>query len=536
MIPTTRQGRQRPAVTARPACGFGGLTLALSLAVAFAHAPAAHAPAAESRLAAVLHQQLQQSCFAHAQWGVLVVDATSSSPVFATNAHRLLKPASNAKLFTGALVLDQFGPDHRIPTDLIPTGSLTRKGTLRGDLVVFGRGDFSTSTYYRDDPSHRPWQPLADALAHAGIRRIRGSVIADDSCFQGPPQGSGWTWEDLQHAYGAEAGALNADDNVVQVVLHPGPAPGAPLEVRPTPDTRHVEFDLRLARTGPADAPAEIDLQRALGSRVVTVTGSLPAAGPPSTHRISVPNCALFYARRLTDELARRGIRVRGEPRHLPGAAARLKSGAASWPPVLHVGSPPLAEMVRAMMKPSNNLYAQSLLLLAGAHAHESFALPPGTSTEAAGRRALESFLERAGIPREEVLLDDGAGLSRTGLVTPAAIVALLHFMDRHPSREVFRDSLPVAGRDGTLRRRFHGTTAEGNVRAKTGSLRYVSALSGYLTNRAGTPLIFSAMLNAYDPPPGAPSGREALDALVRTVADSGAPPDSGADPAPPSN
>lgn len=171
------------------------------------------------------------------------------------------------------------------------------------------------------------------------------------------------------------------------------------------------------------------------------------------------------------------------------------------------------------MMKPSQNLYAQLLLLQVGSRSLQGKQI----STEEAGIDALQTFVEQAGIPRDEVRLDDGSGLSRSSLVTPAALVALLRHMDAHPHREAFLDSLPLAGRDGSLRQRFRGTSLEGNLRAKTGSLRYVHTLSGFLTNTSGQRLVFAAMLNAYAPPasePPAPSGRDALEGLVLRLAE----------------
>ena len=131
-------------------------------------------------------------------------------------------------------------------------------------------------------------------------------------------------------------------------------------------------------------------------------------------------------------------------------------------------------------MKPSQNLYAQLLLLQVGARTHK-----PGQTTEDAGLAEMNKFLAEAGVKRGEVLLEEGAGLSRGALLTPGATVQLLRHMDKHPAGAVFRSALPIAGVDGSLKSRFTGTAAAHNVLAKTGSLRYVSSLSGYATTAA---------------------------------------------------
>jgi serine-type D-Ala-D-Ala carboxypeptidase/endopeptidase (penicillin-binding protein 4) len=128
----------------------------------------------------------------------------------------------------------------------------------------------------------------------------------------------------------------------------------------------------------------------------------------------------------------------------------------------------------------------------------------------------MNAFLKKAGVREGEALLEEGSGLSRGTLVTPNAIVALLRFMRGHEHSETFLASLPVAGVDGTLRHRLKETAAVGNARAKTGTLRHVNTISGYLTNRAGENLAFSIMLNNYD----GDNARPALDKIVALLAE----------------
>jgi D-alanyl-D-alanine carboxypeptidase/D-alanyl-D-alanine-endopeptidase (penicillin-binding protein 4) len=222
---------------------------------------------------------------------------------------------------------------------------------------------------------------------------------------------------------------------------------------------------------------------------------------------------------RLKADLAAQGIKVAGkvvkqdwrDREHAPLNLDGLVTVAA-------VESPPLAEIVKAMMKPSQNLYAQLLLLQVGARGQ---ALGGARmSTEAAGLAELGRFLDSAGIPRGEVLFDEGSGLSRAALVTPNAIVGLLRHMSRHRHAREFLASLPVAGVDGTLAARMKGTAAERNVRAKTGTIRYVNSLSGHVTTAAGERLVFSLMLNNYAPPENAPTARADLDAVAVMLAE----------------
>ncbi len=472
---------------------------------------------------AALEGAVSRPCFAHATWGAVVIDCASGRTLFETNAHSLLKPASNAKLFTAALALDALGPDFRIPTDILLRGRINRHGTLRGDVVIVGHGDFSLAARFADGDASRSLTRVVDAISGAGVRRITGDLIGDDAFFSGPPFGNGWTWDDLQYYYGAEVSALTTDDNVVDLVFRPGHSAGDPVTLEVRPDTDYLTFDTRQVRTVAAEAERRILLKRDPGSRHVTCRGSLPAGGEPWIDSISVPEPALFFVHHLRECLERQGIRVRGRIRHShPDGEGRHAQVPRETR--LAVQSPPLRDLLPFLLKPSQNLYAQLLLLQVGSRSEKS---STEETTEAMGLRALCEFVPRAGLAPEEVLLDDGSGLSRSSLVTPAALVGILRFMDRHRDRVCFLDALPLAGVDGTLRRRFKGTDCEGNLRAKTGSLRYVNTLSGFVTNRAGRRIVFATMLNAYDPPAGAPSGREAVDEFARLLGESraGGPP-----------
>lgn len=493
------------------------LRLALALAVPPGVLSPRAAPAeSPPSLPETLRQHLEQPAFQYATWGVAVHDATSGLTLFETNSHRLLKPASNAKLFTGALALHTLGPQTRFTTDFVPTGPISRRGVLRGDLIVHGGGDFSLAARFHQGNPTQAVHSLVLTLQNAGLRRIEGNLVADDSFFAGPPFGNGWTWDDLQYYYGAEVSALSLEDNVLDLEFTPGPNPGDPVTFTSSPGASFFEFRTDRLTTTPPSTPREIRVHRAPGSRLVHCSGSLPAGSEPWKDAVTIPTPPLFFVHRLREALRHAGIPVHGDAIHVPGARNRLPPDASRAHPI-SVVSPPLASLVAGMMKPSQNLYAQLLLLQVGArHPH-----PDALTTEDAGVAALQAFLEHADIPTREVRLDDGSGLSRSSLVTPAAVVALLRFMDQHPHREAFLDALPIAGKDGTLRRRFVGTPLEGNLRAKTGSLRYVSTLSGFVTNTTGRRLVFSAFLNAYHPPPSAPSGRAALDQLAALLAES---------------
>ncbi len=476
-------------------------------------AAASRAAATVEDLQAQIVEHLSQPRFDRALWGIQAVSLDTGATLFATNAQRLLKPASNNKLFTGALALDLFGPDFRIRTDFYAGKPPTRRGTLRGDLVVFGRGDPSFAARFHGGDYTQSLQPLVAALRQAGVRRVTGDLVGDERFFRGPPYGSSWTWDDLQYYYGAEVSALSAEDNTLDLEFKPGPSPGLPCTIVVRPATDHVHFDNRTV-TVTNGGPRRIDLYRAPGSDLVRVTGQLPVGDRGWTDAVAVSDPAGLFLRLLHAELRRHGIKVSGRLRTVDWRERhRHPADADGWVKVAEVLSPPMSELVARMMKPSQNLYAQLLFLQAGERQRGAAPNPEGAS-EDLGLIALRGFLAKAGIPADEVLIEEGSGLSRGALVTPRAVVSLLRHMDDHPQSVPFRESLPVAGLDGTLRQRMKDTVAAGLLRAKTGTLRYVNTLSGYTTTRAGERLAFSILLNAYRPPPGS-SGRDEIDAVA---------------------
>jgi D-alanyl-D-alanine carboxypeptidase/D-alanyl-D-alanine-endopeptidase (penicillin-binding protein 4) len=471
-----------------------------------------------SALQSRLSNHIDAPRFEAAAWGVKIASLETERIIFERNPQKLLKPASNAKLYTGALALDRLGPDFRIKTSLLSHARPDRSGNLRGDLVVFGRGDPTFSARFHDGAHTNLLSPLADALVAAGVRRVQGDLIGDESFFRGPPMGSQWAWQDLQNYYGAETSSLTVEDNTVDLIFSPGAKQGMPCRILSLQEPGYLHFDNR-ARTTAAGGLRDIRLYRPIGENTVYVMGGLPVGATNFIDAIAVHQPARWFVSLLAAELARHGIRVAGKTRTMNWLDRDARpDSAVSLIELASVSSPPLAEMLPKMLKPSQNLYAQLLLLQVGAQRSGGAEglTNAAVETEQLAIAALRAFIAETGIDPDTVLLEDGSGLSRGTLVTANATVALLTWMHHHPPGRVFKESLPIAGIDGTLRHRMKGTAAAGNARAKTGTLRYVNTLSGYVTTKAGEQLVFSFMLNNYD----GPGARPALDAMVVMLAE----------------
>lgn len=487
-------------------------------------------PATEVNAALSLHQaksnitaHIAAPRFSEAQWGILIASLDSGLILFDHNSHKLLKPASNAKLYSGALALDLFGPDWTTATSIYAKNGPDTDGVLACDLLVYGRGDFSMAARFNNGDYSQSLQPIVRAIESAGIKRIKGNLIGDDSFFRVPSYGSGWTWEDLQYYYGAPASALVLEDNVVDLIISPALQPGIPCRIETRPATDFLQFINRTETSSSSSAVQFIQLHRPLGDSSVWCFGRLPVQSEVWTDAVSVPNPALWFVHQLRRALTEAGIIVEGQLQTVNALDRDLEPFVPmDWIELGRVQSRPLKELLPKMMKPSQNLYAQLLLLHAGVQMESLRTNQPSgylQTTEEEGLNALWAFLEKAGIHPLHALLEEGSGLSRAALVTPAATVQLLKFMKQHQYSDYFNDALPIAGVDGTLRSRMRNTPAEGNLRAKTGTIRYVNTLSGYVTTQANERLVFSIMLNAYKPPIGF-SGRADIDQIAVWLAE----------------
>lgn len=489
---------------------------------------------------------IAQARFAPAAWGVKIVSLETGKTLFEHNPEKYFNPASNAKLYTAALALDRLGVDYRIKTSLYSTARPDASGTLRADLIVYGRGDPTMAARLNGGDYFKGIEPLITKLVNAGVRRIEGDLVGDESYFAGPPFGSGWEWDDLQAYYGAEVSALTIDDNALDLFVKPADRSGIPCRITTGPPTSFVTL-INRTQTSAKGTESRIVVYRPVGENIIYVSGRLPIDNPGYYSSVAVHNPAGLFVSLLKDALAQRGIAVTGRPRVIDWKYREVTPF--DLTKLIELGSVesiPLGEIVRETLKPSQNLYAQLLLLQVGESSRFGvwFGSMPGTvgpdgsvrvaefppppqsaneprsgTSEELGVEVLNDFLGRVGVKKGDVLLEEGSGLSRRDVITPEATVALLSYMSRSRRAEQYRNALPVAGVDGTLQNRMKGTPAAGNVRAKTGSLRYVYALSGYVTTAAGERLAFSIMLNNYyNPeraaalrdPSGTPAGRPA--------------------------
>lgn len=480
--------------------------------------------AREQTLAKKIATLMAEPNVARGFWGIHAVSLTTGKTIFELNPDKLFTPASNTKLFTTATALALLGPDFKTQTTVETTGTIDLHGRLSGDLLLVGRGDPNISGRVlpyamrteRKTPHLRLLEELADQVVAKGVKVVDGDIVGDDSYFSFERFPEGWASDDLLWEYGAPVSALTINDNVVFLNVLPGSSVGDKAFLKVDPDTAFYELDNGITTTAAGSGPRKIAIDRQPGARTISLWGTIPLDDTGDGEALALEDPAEFAAQTFRTMLQQRGVVVRGKQRafHIPlaqlptsgveagGATAATRSlgggGEAAIKPALPTrtvlasrDSLPMADDVRIINKISQNLHAELALRMVGRKKGNA-------PTLEAALGAMNTLLVQAGIAPEEFSFSDGSGLSRQNLVTPRAVTKLLTFADAQSWGATFRDTLPVAGVDGSLSERMKTTVAQGRVSAKTGALGNVNALGGYLTTVTGDRLVFSVFSNHH--------------------------------------
>ncbi|HZO52264.1 MAG TPA: D-alanyl-D-alanine carboxypeptidase/D-alanyl-D-alanine-endopeptidase [Bryobacteraceae bacterium] len=455
----------------------------------------------------------QYPAVARGAWGAYAVNLGSGEILYQRDSSHTFVPASNNKLYATALALSRLGPDHHLVTRVVTLRKPSPQGLLAGDLVLQGGGDPTLSgrewPYRKNGAWSDPLGPL-DELAtqvwESGVRRISGDIIGDDRAYFHEPFPPGWSEDDTLYDYGAPVSALVLHDNYLTIRVEAG-QPGELAHLRSTPETGYFQVINRVVST--AKGPSRVGQRRSGDGRVIELWGTVSASSPVSLD-VALDDPARYAAHAFRYLLTRRGIIVDGDacPRHRDSAEAPV-NGDEENVELARRTSPPLAQIIQVTNKVSQNLYAELLL--------RELARVRG---KAGARRAaldeMGGWLRSLGARSDDFAFFDGSGLSRLALVSPEATIRVLKAMYEGPHRDIWLDSLPLGGEDGSLSLRFKGWT-DGRVRAKTGTLTHVTSLSGYLDTQSGDIIAFSVMANNANT--NATGIRGFIDALVMALA-----------------
>ena len=419
---------------------------------------------------------LNQSCHKGLRVGAKFYSLDRQQVIYARNSDSLFTPASNMKMFTSAMALKKVGPDYRFHTRLYTLDRI--EGTvLKGDLYIKGFGDPSLVT-------EQMWI-LANELKNVPITKIEGNIIYDNSYFEG--QGKLKTWSSYRgpEAYLAPVGALSFNFNTVTVYVEPGNSPGDRPRVVVDPDIDYFQIRNKAVTTESKRSRRKLIVNRLKRKShdEILIKGRVPRNVARKRFFLNVTDPQKYTASAFKRFLTQAGVQVEG----------KLKRGLVPPGAVLVVDheSPPLGRILRGLNKYSNNFIAEQILRTLGAE----FMGAPGTTEN--GVLLLQEYMRELGFSPDQYRMVDGSGLSKSNLVTPDQVIALLE--DAHSDLSIFPEfisALGVMGLDGSVIDRMHHKKEAQKIRVKTGTLNHVSALSGYFQSQDGERFAFSILLN----------------------------------------
>lgn len=498
----------------RPSVARRGISLAvlscLVLTSLRAQSPRAVLPhsAAIATVRAQLDTLLSDPAMRDARFGFVLREPGSAHALVEHRASEGYITASNMKLVSSAVSLEVLGKDFSFETRVVGHGELS-ESVFDGDLVLVGSGDptLGGHRWMKGEDAKTFPRRVAEALKARGIRKITGRIIGDDSCQPDEIMGLGWDWSYHADWYAAQVGGLCYNENCIDILVS-GKTAGQLATFVTRPDTRYVSWDFRVRVVD--GKSSGITWSRTLGTNHIVLTGSVPVGTSNKVDWGSVHNPTAFAATVLREGLQAAGIHVGG------GAIDRDEIGedAAPIPTATEVlvrhRSPTLDKIVRVLNKRSQNLYAEQL-------PRRAARARGGDGSMASVRKLVRQELTRLGVNLDRFVMADGSGLSRLNLVAPRQLAALLSGMTKSKNFDLYFDSLPIAGIDGTLKGRFkEGSAARGRVRAKTGYVGRTVGLSGYVPRQDRPPLVFSILVNDFLAPTA--KIKRLVDRLVDTI------------------
>ncbi|MEM9983790.1 MAG: D-alanyl-D-alanine carboxypeptidase/D-alanyl-D-alanine-endopeptidase, partial [Bacteroidota bacterium] len=427
-----------------------------------------------------------------ASWGVVVIDAKTGQVIAQHDPHRGLTTASTMKAMTTATALAVLGPDFQFQTFLSFDGRI-EDSILRGNLYLQGDGDptLGSDRLREQDEIKTLLAQWVKAVQEAGIKRIEGAVIGDDRIFSSQITPAKWPWEDMGNYYGAGAAGLNIYENQYRLDFQSGRSGTLTRVLRTEPSMDDLRF-VNEVIAGPAGSGDNAYIYGAPFTYVRYLRGSIPPNRSSFSIKGSMADPAMTSARWLHEELVSCGISIRGNYTTTRVLWAEDELSHSNRTRIHRHASAPLSEIVKATNEKSINLYAEALA--------KRLAVAKGKpgSTEAA-MEYMEKYWQSHGVDTRGMYLRDGSGLSPHNSVSAMQMALMLKQVYQSGYRSAFVNSLPIAGRSGTLKSMLRGTAAEGRIQAKSGYISGVRCYVGYLDANGSNPRIFAMLANNYD-------------------------------------
>ena len=438
----------------------------------------------------------QESSLKHASWSVCIMDGKTGKILTSFNKEQSLIPASCMKIVSTAPTLSILGSDFRFQTKLQYDGLIDSNGTLHGNIYIKGGGDPSLgSSRWENNNLNSVFQKWSDAIKEKGIERINGNIIGDASIFElGLIPGS-WSWDDIGNYYGAGASGLTINENYYKIVLKPGTKLGSPTKVLSTnPYLSGVKF-INHVKTGAKNSGDNVIIYGSPYSNIKYLKGTIPLGVKQFTVKGSMSDPAFYCAFLFNNFLVAQKIKTNNNPTTLRILKENKKHKTTSRQTFYVHKSPKLSSIIKLTNQRSINSYAEACLRMCGVKMYKK-----GSTKK--GIEAITNFWVSKGVPKNGLKINDGSGLSRSNLITTQQITQMLYAYTKEANFQEFYNSFAVAGKSGSIRNLFKGTSAENNLRAKSGYMSGIRAYSGYVDNSQNKRIIYSIIINNYSGSP----------------------------------
>jgi len=404
-----------------------------------------------------------------ATWGVVIQSISSGEILYKRNENKLLNSASLIKLFTTGAALTYLGSDFVYET-LVKTSGTIEGDQLKGDLIITGSGDPTISGRLQNNDVYAIFNSWADKLIELGVLNINGDLIGDDRYFESNGIGKGWQWDHLGEWFAARSSALAFNDNSVDVTILPGET-GFRAELDMTPSTKYVSIINDLETVG-KDSTTAIEILKYPGSNIIRISGTIKETDKPVVKSLAIDEPGEFFLQCLREVLHKRGIKVKGRIKLLSQYTSPQADPKTTI--LFRHKSKPLSEIIKLCNKNSYNFYAEQLLKTIGL-------VESGLGSTKNGINSVTRHLKSAGIDPATLNIVDGSGLSLLNLTSAEQFSKYLRVIFKSEDFSYFYNSLPVAGRDGSLADRLLDASAANNLRAKPGLNENVRSLAGYI-------------------------------------------------------
>lgn len=432
-----------------------------------------------------LQKIISQPEYKNATIGISIVDLKNGIPVFELNSEKLMIPASTLKIVTSASALELLGPDYRFKTKVGFTGEILNINELNGDLVIIGGGDPTLgSKYFKNNSLNENFiQNWVQKIKSAGIGKINGDIILDNSIYDNEKIPPAWNWGDLGNYYGAGTDAFTCYDNIFGITFKSPNLAGEKTEIIGI----NPKIEELVIVNEVVASDDNRDLANVYGSPLdknLVIRGTIPKNKEAFTINASIQNPEDLITENLKKELDKEGIVFRGKVKNKISEINNFKT-------IYIHESPRLEEIIKILNYESVNLFAEHLVMQL---AFEK----TGIGNRETGIRLIKEFWQSKGINTEYLFMEDGSGLSHLNAISPALLTSVLVFMsEKSQNSEIFINSLPYAG-NGTLTAFNISDLPENSFRAKSGSMTRVRCYAGYLKLDSGIETAFSIMFNQF--------------------------------------